>query len=69
MKLFFSDVLVICLIAAPNLLVELLSRRLRSRWLKKYEATVHLVLLFVTLFSVYVFLFPRLGFEPNQQFR
>jgi len=62
MARFFADVLVVCLIATPNLLLEWLSYRSRSKWLKKYEATIHLVVLLVTLFSDYVFLFP----QPNR---
>jgi hypothetical protein len=42
--------------------------RSRSKWLKKYEATIDLVMLLVTLFSIHILLFHRLGLEPNRYF-
>jgi uncharacterized membrane protein len=66
MRLLLLNLFVIFLVGSPLLVLE--SVRSRSKWIDEHHGGLSFMLWLLILGSVYIWVLPRLGLEPNWHF-
>jgi len=65
-RILLLNAAVICVVASPLMLLEVLRRR--SHWVERHHEELGFAAWLITLVAVYIWVLPLLGLQPNPRF-